>query len=171
MAILLAARFHGVFWSNARSIHLRSHTHAGRLLSSILSHSRQQDPCNLCRQQILIVPLLVLVIDRPKDRRMPFHNVVVRKLTHGSTHLEVSHYSLVLIRQVRLADSTLRTTSRILHTWRSRGVLFQFLPAVQLRLSGLQIMHPQLTLRTRKICQMRVLEPKPHTPDEFPSRS
>lgn len=102
---------------------------------------------------------------------MSLHRVVVRKLPDGSAHFEVSHHSLVLIRQVRLADSTFRTTTRFLHTRRSFGVLRQFPPAVQLRLPGLQVIHPQLTFRTRQVCQMRVLEPKPHTPDEFPSRS
>lgn len=77
---------------------------------------------------------------------MPLHRVVVRKLSNRSAHLEVSHHSLVLIRQVRLADSTFWTTTRILHTWRSFGVLCHFPPAVQLRLSGLQVMHPRLTL-------------------------
>lgn len=77
---------------------------------------------------------------------MSFHRVVVRKLSHSSAHLEVPHHSLVLIRQVRLADSTFRTTTRILHTRRSFGVLCHFPPAVQLRLSRLQVMHPLLTL-------------------------
>jgi hypothetical protein len=102
---------------------------------------------------------------------MSFHRVVVRKLSHGSAHLEVSYNSLVLVRQVRLADATFRTTTRILHTRRSRGVLCQFPPAVQLRLPGLQVIHPPLTIGTIQICQMWVLEPKPHTPYEFPKRS
>ena len=102
---------------------------------------------------------------------MPFHRVVVRPLPDSSAHLEVSHHSLVLIREVRLADATFRTTTRILHTRRSFGVLCKFQPAVQLRLPGLQVIDPPLTIGTIQICQMRVLEPKPHTPYKFPSRS
>lgn len=93
---------------------------------------------------------------------------IVRELAHCPALLEVAKDHLILMRQVRLTWSTLRTDPGFLYARRAAGMLWQWLSSVHLDLAGLQIMLVLLARFAGQIRKMRVLPLDASTPNQFP---